>query len=171
MTTPHYRRLTRCALLALIAALLAVDSGCAAWRLRNAQPPSVRVSAVRLTSGSLAAQTFDLTLALTNPNDFALPIQGVAYALQVQGSTFAQGKTATSVTVPAHGRKEIHVALVTDLFSDLRQLLAWRRAGAQALAYQIDGKLKLAGVPVRLPFHYAGKLDLSRWLQAAPGRN
>ena len=72
-------------------------AGCAAL-ISKPEPPTVKLAGISLTQANLLEQTFILKLQLSNPNDYALPIRGLRYQLEVNGQEFAHGGNLDEVT-------------------------------------------------------------------------
>lgn len=151
------RLVARCLLLSVVLVLV----GCAALQMQTAEAPRVSISRLALTDLSLFEQRFALTLRLENPNEFALPISGFDYALELDGETFATGVSDRAVTVPALGEGEVTLSVASNLLANLEQFRRWQRDPPSALDYRVSGRLSVADAPVRLPFEYASRVDLS----------
>ena len=143
-----------------LAATVLLLSGCAALRYKTAESPRVSVTGLQLGGFSIFEQRFDIGLRLQNPNDFALPITGMDFQLFVEGNAVASGVSNNSITVPAFGEEEVSVAITGNLLSTLSQLQRWRQAGKNELGYRVEGRLKMADVPVKIPFEQTGTFDL-----------
>lgn len=145
----------------LLPAVFAMLSGCAALRLSNAEAPSVAVSNVALGDFSLAEQALEVTLEVSNPNAFSLPVDGIDYALQVDGETLADGATNESFTLPANGRETVTLSVTGDVLKGLARYQSWRQSDRNAVDYVLSGSLRLVGVPVSLPFSHADSVSLT----------
>lgn len=156
----------RAAVLLFVVAALA---GCALLRYKTAEPPQVTVTGIELAGFSIFEQKFNVGLRLQNPNDFALPITGMRYKLFVEGNAVASGVSDASVTVPAYSEKQFTVSVVGNFLSTVSQLQRWRQTPGSALKYRLKGSLKMADVPVKVPFDYAGSLQL-RQEEAKPAQ-
>jgi len=142
--------------------MLSLLAGCSLLRYKTAEAPRVTVNNIQLGGFSIFEQQFDVTLRMQNPNDFALPITGMEYDLSVEGNAVASGVSDKSVTVPAFGEELITVSVVGNFLSSLKQLQRWQQSGGSALAYELNGRLKMADVPVKIPFNYVGKFELNQ---------
>lgn len=149
----------RSAIILLASAALA---GCATLRYKNAEPPQVSITAIELAGLSIFEQKFNVSLRLQNPNDFALPITGMQYKLFVQDNAVASGVSAANVTVPAYGEQTLAVSVIGNFLTTISQLQRWHQTEGTALKYRLQGSLKLADVPVKIPFEYSGSMDLQQ---------
>ncbi len=127
---------------------------------RSADPPRVSLAGIRVLDLSLFEQRYQLALRVQNPNRFDLPIEGMSYTLEVNGSEFAHGVDNQKNTIPALGEQVLQVAVVTNLLSTLEQLRRWEKQLPQQLDYRLKGKMQVANIAFDLPFQYSGKISL-----------
>jgi LEA14-like dessication related protein len=151
------RRLTALALPLLVLVL----AGCSALKYQTAEAPRVSLASLGVQELGLVEQRFDVGLRLRNPNDFALPISGVEYQVQLEGESFASGITNDRIELPAMGEQVISLGVTTSLINNLQRLRRWQRSPPDSLPYTVSGRVTLAGVPIRLPFDYSGKVPLT----------
>ena len=142
--------------------ILTLLAGCSLLRYKTAEPPRVTVSNIQLAGFSIFEQKFDVALRMQNPNDFALPITGMEYDLYVEGNSVSSGVSNNSITVPAFGEEMVTVSVVGNFLSSLTQLQRWQQSGGSALTYKLQGRLKMADVPVKIPFSYSGNFKLQQ---------
>lgn len=146
----------RTALAFLLALLLAA---CAALPGRI-EPPRVTLADVRPSQVGLLEQRFRLSLRIQNPNDLALPLEGLDFAVQINGKPFATGVSNRGVTVPALGEAVMEVDAVSNLGGILRQLADLEGGAAgRGLSYRVSGKVHVTGHGA-VPFEHSGDLGL-----------
>lgn len=143
--------------LSLVLVLLA---GCAGSRLYQALAPSVAVSDITVDHISFVEQAFTVALRVSNPNGFALPVAGIDYSLQVDGKQVVDGQSIDGFTLPANGSQVVQLSLAGDFLNTLDLFQSWREAGSKMLDYELTGHIRLAGVPISLPFSYADSIAL-----------
>lgn len=146
----------------VLAALLLSQTACALLQGGlGLESPKVTVSNISMQGATLFEQQFVVTLRVNNPNNSALPITGLRYQLALNGNEFAEGATASEVSIPALGEALVDVTLTTSTFNLMRQMSDWRNGLPEVMDYQIKGKLFLAGALVNsLPFSRSGQVDL-----------
>lgn len=151
--------LALCTVLALTA--------CASIRPQLEQP-NISLANVEIGEIGLLQQRYLLTLTVQNPNNFAIPVRGMSYALQLAGSDFARGVSPKSFSVPAYGETQVQVEMTTNALSILRKLQELLSGKTDAVSYQLTGKLDvgLAGIGT-IPFRNAGEFKLSEWTGGA----
>lgn len=148
--------------LTLMLVAIVLLSGCSLLRYKTAEAPRVTVSDIQLAGFSIFEQKFDVALRMQNPNDFALPITGMEYELFVEDSAVASGVSDRNINVPAFGEQMVTVSVVGNFLNSLTQLQRWQQSGGSELGYRLKGRLKMADVPVKIPFDYAGKFELKQ---------
>ena len=135
-------------------------AGCSLMRLQGAEPPRVTLASLTPVKLSLFEQRFEVGLRLQNPNAFTLPIQALDYTLAINGEDFASGMSRTDLQVPAFGEELVTVTVTSDLLNSLDQIRRWQQGPPEALDYRLSGRAHIADMPVRLPFEYAGSVNL-----------
>lgn len=89
----------------------------------------------------MLAQTLLLRLRVDNPNNIALPINGIDVELILNGHSLAQGLSNQSLSIPRFGSADVEVEVTTTLISLLHQILSLQNQ--QKLSYEIAGRLHL----------------------------
>ena len=95
----------------------------------------------------LFEQELRVDLRLRNPNDFAIGIERVRFALEVNDKTFANGRTNQAFELPALGEAVVPVTVsvpTNDLIDRLMEVGSERR-----LEYRLSGEAELRQPAVR----------------------
>jgi LEA14-like dessication related protein len=138
-------------------ALLLLVSACAAGG--DPVPPQVRLADLRLLESGLFEQRFEIDLRIGNPNDFDLPLDGLTFDLDVNGSDFARGFSDQRVTIPRLGEGTITVVATTTLIDVVRQMKLLAERGD--LAYRLGGTAYLNSLARRsVPYESEGTFRL-----------
>ena len=141
--------------------LVLVLGGCALVR-PHIEPPTVRVVAIELRGGNLKQQNFVVKLNVQNPNDRALPVRELSFALKVEGVDFASGLSDEAFSVPAFGDADFQMDISANLAFAVLTLADKRKHHAEGLAYELTGKARLsAPFMKRVAFHQNGSLPLA----------
>jgi LEA14-like dessication related protein len=135
-----------------------LTTGCASL-IQQTEPPLVSVINLKLLDVQLFEQQYGLTMRVQNPNDFPLPIKGLSYNLEVNGSDLAHGVSNKAITIPAFGEKKLELTMVSGTFGIIRQLQSLEQAKQQTLEYRLSGKLSLSSRFLPLYFEKTGALD------------
>lgn len=120
-----------------------VAAGCA-----SVAPPQLTVTliGVQLADASALEQRLKLSLRFVNRSQRDIAVNGLTYALEINGREFAGGTSDAAFTVPQFGETTIQVNAVSSLSGVLRQLrdTQGQNRGATAippaLSYRIHGR-------------------------------
>ena len=144
--------------------------GACASSTDDAAPPTVQLTNLQLGSISLLSQELLLDLKVGNPNDFSLPLDGLTFKLEVNGSPFAEGFSDQRVEVPRLGYATVGVTASVGTMSMVNQLMSLGQS--DKVDYSISGVAYFGRMGVRrsVPFERAGSLSLMQGLnRRAPG--
>ncbi len=126
-----------------------------------ADPPRVSLTSIEALDMTLFEQRYRLGLRIQNPNDHALPIRAMTYEVDLNGRKFAHGLSAQSLTVPAFGEEVVEVEVVSNLLRVIEQVRGLESEQAPQLSWRVSGDLRLRDRTSKLPFEYAGALQLA----------
>lgn len=150
---------TRGARRALLAAACALPllAGCAV--LPRFETPKLSIVALKVQSADLFSQRLQMRLRVMNPNTRELPVKGITYRIELNGTELGNGTTNTEFVVPAMGEAEFDAMLTTNLAAALGKLLS--RRGQESLDYRLVGDVALSsGFLRRIPFDEKGSVKL-----------
>lgn len=136
--------------------LILVSSGCSSTLLRP-DPPRISLAGIQLVSGDLLEPRFLLRLRLQNPNERELAITGLDYQLFLNGALFADGVSASPVTISPFEEKTVHVEVVANLTRVLEQVPELNIS--RGIGYRFLGHVKLKHWLVKIPFEYSGSIN------------
>ena len=120
--------------------------------------PRVSLVSIQPQEIGMLEQRFGLQLRILNPNDVAIPVNGLSYAVEINDREFAYGVSQQAVEIPAFGEALLDVEVVSNLLNVMQQLQALHSETRNSLAYRLTGKISLANSPASLPFDYSGEL-------------
>jgi len=124
------------------------------------EPLAVTLVDVRPGQMGLLEQEYEMKIRVQNPNGVEVPLQGVAFDVELNGMTFAKAASRQDRTVPAFGDVILDVRAISTLGDVLEQVGAMRDGPPGRIAYRLQGRL----APVSgayLPFDSAGQIDFS----------
>jgi LEA14-like dessication related protein len=140
---------------ALVALLLA---GCASTF--DLKPPTLSLVSMKVQSADLFSQRLQVRMRVVNPNARELPIKGIDYRIEVNGSEMAKGEASAPFVVPAQGEAEFDLQVTANLASTMARLLS-RHGSVESLDYRLVGDVTLAsGFLRRIPFDERGSVKL-----------
>lgn len=132
-------------------------AGCATNRSAP-EPLSVSLAGVEMLEFGLFEQKLGFTLRVQNPNNTAIPLEGVSYGLEVNGKPFAKGTGPAQAEVPAFGTVEIQTEALSSLGGFLQQL--GQIKSERGLQYRLVGKLHGSGTFSSQAFDSTGEISL-----------
>jgi LEA14-like dessication related protein len=124
------------------------------------EPLDVSLSDLVPAQMGLFEQQFQVKLRVQNPNNFDVPLEGVAYQIELNDKAFAKGVGQQSVTVPKFGEAVLDVTAVCSLSNVLEQLSQLMHGAPENLRYRVKGKLYRADGS-SIPFDQLGEIQLS----------
>lgn len=120
---------------ALLLGLLLFPVACAT--VDDVKSPTVSLVQVEMGRTGLLSQELVLTLRVGNPNDFAIPLEGLALSVAVNGRDLADGLSDETVTLPRLGYADVTVLATASTLGVIRELIS---LGSEAtLDYGISG--------------------------------
>lgn len=138
--------------------VLLVLSACSGGIKGVAEPPKVSVYGVRMANMSLSEGRLLVALRVTNPNSYALPLNGLDYKLSLNGIGIADGRKTKNFTIDANQDRIIEIPVTFSLLTLLRTVPAIVKTGQ--FTYDLSGH---AHFPiVNLPFQRTGKVGAYR---------
>lgn len=137
-------------LLPMLALILPLN-GCTT--LGEIAAPTLYLANISLTDATLFEQRYRLQFRIQNPNPVDLPIDGIAYELDINGKLFAQGVSNQSITVPRYGSALLDVEATSTLWDILQRAGDLQQSKIEQLHYRLKGKLDIANGK-QVPFDY-----------------
>jgi LEA14-like dessication related protein len=108
------------------------------------EKPTLELVSLKLADGNLLSQRFNARLKVLNPNDRALPVNGLHYTVEIDGKAFGKGESTRAFTVPARGEAEFDMTLEANLAGALAAVLSRReRAKGRELEYRLKGTVSI----------------------------
>lgn len=144
---------------------LVLLAGCGALPPRDLEPPRLRFSDFRIDELGLSEIRFLLAVDTENPNEVAIPLRNIDFALELLGRPFADGTVLErAVTLPALGERTIPVRFTVPTSRLLALLRELRTAEPVLWSYRLSGTASWgwSGYPLR--FDRSGDLEVLREL-------
>ncbi|MEZ4599977.1 MAG: LEA type 2 family protein [Syntrophotaleaceae bacterium] len=163
MISAHASRTCR---MAITAVLFMVLAGCATLR---PVPPEVSLFGLQLENLTLSHAILSADLSLYNPNDSAITIKRVRYALSLMDIRIAHGQSAESVRIEPHETGRLAVRLSSSYLNLLRT--GQQIQGRENIPFTIEGEITVGGFGVisrTIPFEEEGVIPLQAWSRLTP---
>lgn len=134
--------------------LAAALSGCTLLtpQLRS---PTLSIVDVRVRQANLWDQQLTVRVRVRNPNERALHVKGLAYAVYIGGQELVRGASDAGFVVPAQGAAVFNMEVTANAAGVLFAVL--REPRGQPIGYRMQGKVELSHGWLRsLPFEDSG---------------
>jgi LEA14-like dessication related protein len=123
--------------------------------------PNLQVVGIQMLDGNFFQQNFLVRLKIQNPNNRALPVNGLGADLTIAGEKFASGVSNRAFTVEAFGESEFEMTVSANMAVGLLKLLAKNDNKLEAIDYDLSGKVSIDLPFMRsIPFHQNGSYSL-----------
>jgi len=124
--------------------------------------PSVSVTSFALAPESTGlAPRFRVGLQVVNPNRRELPLVGMSYSLELEGTRILSGAAADLPVVPAYGSADFTVDLSPDLLGSARLLSDLMGRQRDRLDYSFTARLDVGGWMPDIRVEQVGQINLA----------
>jgi LEA14-like dessication related protein len=133
------------------------------------EPPEVSLFGLQLENLTLSHAIFSADLNLYNPNDFAITVEKVRYALALKGVRIAHGQSSRSVRIEPLGSGDLAVRLSSSYLNLLR--ISRQARDGEEIPFAIEGEITIGGFGVlsrTIPFKEEGIIPLQAWSTVTP---
>lgn len=122
------------------------------------EQPKISIQNIAVQNISLTQGTALVTLNVSNPNAFPIPITGIQYGLNLNGHLVATGEQSQDQMIGARQDVPVNIPIKLD-FIELAKLapVAWRE---RKLQYDLNGAVKLPLISV--PFQRQGGIGVQQ---------
>ncbi|MGY6554173.1 MAG: LEA type 2 family protein [Wenzhouxiangella sp.] len=126
------------------------------------ETPSVSVTSFTLAPDSTGlAPRFRVGLNVVNPNRRDLPLVGMSYAFELEGTRILSGAASDLPVVPAYGSADFTIDLTPDLLGSARLFSDLMGRQRDQLDYRFTARLDVGGWMPDIRVEQAGRLSLS----------
>lgn len=109
----------------------------------NFEDPQIELISIALLPSEGMQINFDLGLKVTNPNNMALNVVGLAYDLSLDGFEVVKGVGNDLPPIPAYGSENIKVQASTNLMQSFKLLSELMSRPRSSMNYSLNTKLDL----------------------------
>ncbi len=143
-----------------LTAMLAIVLVACAGMAPKFEKPNLSVTNIEMLNGNFLQQNFKVTFKIQNPNDRALPVNGLHAQLKVNGESIASGVSNHAFVVPALGEGEFDMTITANMALALLKF-AKKTDQKSAVDYELLGHVSIDLPFLRdLPFAQHGSFAL-----------
>lgn len=129
--------------------------------LPNYEAPIVTVTGLRMLPSEGIAPNFEIGLRIVNPNSFTLPIDGISYAIGIDGKDLIRGVGNDFPTIAGYGQADISISASADLLAGVRLFTDLLRSPRDSVDYNMEARLNLGGLRPSIRVRDEGMLSLN----------
>ncbi len=118
--------------------------------------PTVAVKGANLQNLSATGGTINFSLAVKNPNAFAIKTNGLDYGLMINGIKVVNGALNNKISLPANGVQTMQLPVKFG-FANIKELIP-NILSSRKLDYKLGGSIHTP--LLNLPFSKSGKLGM-----------
>ncbi|HZP92607.1 MAG TPA: LEA type 2 family protein [Burkholderiales bacterium] len=141
---------------ALLVAGAAVLAGCAHDAGPKVEPLRVSLVSMEATEMGVLEQRYALKIRVQNPRPQDVPLAGVSFDLDVNGSRFARGTARISTVVPAFGDVVIDATAISTLPDVISRVQDLQNTAGGTIRYRMAGRLYTSVEGAYERFNYGG---------------
>ena len=127
----------------------------------NYEEPTVMLSSFKAVPSEGMVPSFEVGLRIINPNATPLDLEGVVYSISLQGHELVKGVGKGFPQIEGYSEGNITLSASANLLSGIRFITGMVKQKDEALVYEFEAKLDLAGFYPSLKISETGTLDFS----------
>ena len=125
------------------------------------EQPYVNLTSIRaIPSEGGGAPAFEVGLRITNPNASELNIQGIVYAIELEGHEIVKGVGRDYPVIEGYSHEDVTLVASVQLLSGLRLFADLLSGESDSLTYEFRAKLDPGGFYPAIRVSESGRLDL-----------
>ena len=138
---------------------LAMLVGCASL-VPPLDPPKVSVENIRSLPVEGSGPRFLLTVRVVNPNEQALDIAGISYAIELMDRELVTGVANDIPVIEGYSERSIDLEAGVNLFEFLRLLASFGQTPADLINYKVTAKVDFRGLLPTQRVEKTGEINL-----------
>ncbi len=105
------------------------------------EQPRVAVTSFKSLNRANLTPEFEIVLRVTNPNRTPLKVEGMSYAIDLDGNEVMTGVSNTLPTIPAYGEGEVKLHAIASLMGGFKVLTGMMNQYKDQVEYAFRAKL------------------------------
>lgn len=145
----------------LVLAMLMLLTACASW-LNPYEQPDINITSFSIAPASEGSPELLIGLQIVNPNSRALPIQGMAYHVDIDGHRILSGAEPNLPEIAAYSTQDITIRATPDLLGSARLLNEFFSQRRDSVNYTFNARFDLSGLMPDVTMEETGEFSLSQ---------
>ena len=147
--------------LVLVSIMLLVASSCAPL-FPGFETPTATLSSFRVLPGDTIVPTFEIGLNISNPNRVPLKLEGMTYAVYLEGEPVLRGVTSQLPVIAAYSDGEVLLQARPDVFSTINLFTRWMNQPRDMFRYSLEAQLDVGRFSPKINIVRAGEISLAQ---------
>ncbi|HMB17276.1 MAG TPA: LEA type 2 family protein [Pelovirga sp.] len=125
------------------------------------ETPTATLSSLRILPGNAIVPTFEIGLNISNPNRVPLKLDGMTYAVYLEGEPVLRGLTNQLPVIAAYGEGEILIEARPDVFSTINLFTRWLNQPGDVFNYSFEAQLDVGRFIPKITIVRSGEISLT----------
>jgi len=126
------------------------------------ETPTATLSSFRVLPGDTIVPTFEIGLNISNPNRVPLKLDGMTYAVYLEGEPVLRGLTSQLPLIAAYGAEEVLIQARPDVFSTINLFTRWMNQPRDVFTYSFEAQLDVGRFMPKINVVRSGELSLTQ---------
>jgi len=126
------------------------------------ETPTATLSSFRVLPGDTIVPTFEIGLNISNPNRVPLKLDGMTYAVYLEGEPVLRGLTNQLPLIAAYGAEEVLIQARPDVFSTINLFTRWMNQPRDVFTYSFEAQLDVGRFMPKINVVRSGELSLTQ---------
>jgi LEA14-like dessication related protein len=145
----------------LLFVLIFITAGCAPF-LPGFETPTVTVTSFRVLPGHDAVPTFEIGLHIINPNRTELKLEGISYAVELEGHKILSGASNKLPVIDPYGERDVRLQVQPDLLSTINLFADLLNQPRNKFRFDLTASLDVGVWVPRIKVHQEGFFSLPK---------
>ncbi|MFO7765351.1 MAG: hypothetical protein R6V33_02845 [Pelovirga sp.] len=146
--------------LALLSILLLQFTACAPL-FPGFETPTATLSSFRTLPVDTIVPTFEIGLNISNPNRVPLKLEGMTYAVVIEGEPVLKGVTNRLPVIAAYDTGEVLLQVRPDVFSTINLFTRWLKQPRDLVSYSFEAQLDIGRFLPKISIVRSGEISLA----------
>jgi len=146
----------------LTAFLLLLSISACAPLFSGFETPTATLTSLQVLPGDTIVPTFEIGLNISNPNRVPLKLDGMTYAVFLEGEPVLRGLTNQLPVIAAYGNEEVFIQARPDVFSTINLFTRWLNQPRDVFSYSFEAQLDVGRFIPKINIVRSGEISLTQ---------
>lgn len=126
------------------------------------ETPTATLTSLQVLPGDTIVPTFEIGLNISNPNRVPLKLDGMTYAVFLEGEPVLRGLTNQLPVIAAYGNGEVFIQARPDVFSTINLFTRWLNQPRDVFSYSFEAQLDIGRFIPKINIVRSGEISLTQ---------